>query len=121
MIRIRPRFSLRALAILVTLVCLYFGAWEATKRYGIPQYKSVLRDPDPRFIARQFFLANSPTPFIIRSEEIVIDVNDKAHYPVRWYVWLGTRVRLPFETTWQRRKPLTPRRPRLQGKASDYE
>lgn len=26
----RPRFSLRTLAILVTLACAYFGAWEAT-------------------------------------------------------------------------------------------
>ena len=33
--KFRPRFSLRTLAIVVTLVCAYFGAWEATKKYGI--------------------------------------------------------------------------------------
>lgn len=32
-----PRFSLRTLAILVTLVCSYFGAWEATKKWGSTQ------------------------------------------------------------------------------------
>jgi hypothetical protein len=29
---LRPRFSIRTLAIVVTLVCAYFGAWEATKK-----------------------------------------------------------------------------------------
>jgi hypothetical protein len=32
---LRPRFTLCTLAIVVTLVCVYFGAWEATKRYGV--------------------------------------------------------------------------------------
>lgn len=30
----RPRFSLRTLAILVTLVCVCFGAWEATRTWA---------------------------------------------------------------------------------------
>ena len=34
--RIRRRFTIRTLAIVVTLVCTYFGAWEATRRYGNP-------------------------------------------------------------------------------------
>ena len=33
MMKFRPRFSVRTLAIFVTLVCCYFAAWEATKRY----------------------------------------------------------------------------------------
>jgi hypothetical protein len=33
--RLRPRFTIRTLAIFVTLVCAYFGAWEATKRYAV--------------------------------------------------------------------------------------
>ena len=28
--RFRPRFSVRTLAIFVTLVCAYFGAWEGS-------------------------------------------------------------------------------------------
>jgi hypothetical protein len=33
---IPKRFSLRTLAIFVTLVCAYFAAWDATERYGLP-------------------------------------------------------------------------------------
>ena len=35
--RWQPRFSVRTLAIIVTLVCCYFGAWEATNRHGVPK------------------------------------------------------------------------------------
>jgi hypothetical protein len=31
----RYRFSVRTLAIVVTLVCAYLGAWEATKKWGV--------------------------------------------------------------------------------------
>jgi hypothetical protein len=31
----RPRFSIRAVMITVTLICAYFAAWDATKKYGI--------------------------------------------------------------------------------------
>ena len=41
----RPRFSLRTLAILVTLACAYFGAWEATKQYGVPAVQWHVRHP----------------------------------------------------------------------------
>lgn len=30
-----PRFSLRMLLILVTLTCVYFAVWEATKKSGV--------------------------------------------------------------------------------------
>ena len=33
----RPRFSVRTLAIFVTLVCVYLGAWAATKKYRSQQ------------------------------------------------------------------------------------
>ena len=39
--RFRPRFSIRKLAILVALVCAYFGAWEATKRKVSPVGKGT--------------------------------------------------------------------------------
>lgn len=32
--RFRLRFTVRTVAILVTLICVYFGAWEATKRHA---------------------------------------------------------------------------------------
>jgi hypothetical protein len=33
--RWRPRFSVRTLAIFISLVCAYLGAWEATKKWGV--------------------------------------------------------------------------------------
>ena len=37
--RWRPRFSLRTLVILLTLVCCYAACWGPTKRSGVPQVK----------------------------------------------------------------------------------
>ena len=47
--KFRPRFSVRTLAIFVTLVCAYFAAWEATK-HAVTQhgYKVLLTDGTER-------------------------------------------------------------------------
>lgn len=37
MTRLGPRFSLRTLAIVVSLICAYLASWEATKTWGIRQ------------------------------------------------------------------------------------
>lgn len=62
--RWRPRFSVRTLVILVTVVCAYFGAWEATKRYGVHSY----RTPWSEFL-REY----SPMPFIVCVEYPYLD------------------------------------------------
>jgi hypothetical protein len=66
---LRPRFSLRTLAILVTLVCAYFGAWELTKRYGIGTQWTTAEEFysntwDTGFTS-YFAFHNSPAPFIL--------------------------------------------------------
>ena len=97
--RFRFRFSVRTLAIFVTLVCAYFGAWEATKRYGVPP-KSELRFGG---------VASSPAPFLIRYEE---DVSGDFyfHYERHYYIWFfGLKIKLPLDVyssdstkrTWQ--------------------
>src|SRR5687767_11643873 len=40
-----PRFSLRTLAIVVTLVCAYFAAWEPTKRIGVGAVEKSVNNP----------------------------------------------------------------------------
>jgi hypothetical protein len=72
---LRPRFSLRTLAILVTLVCAYFGAWEATKR-STTQYEK------------------SPAPFIVVRTIVSFPL-----YPQRtgYYLSLGTQKIKLFE------------------------
>lgn len=98
--KLRPRFSLSTLAILVTLVCAYFGAWEATKKYGVQQRWtrtqvsgveiSTVNDSD------------SPFPFYIKQRESVryiVDANyltrQFSSYRNRSYLWLfGIKIRL---------------------------
>ena len=38
----RPRFSLRTLAVVVTLICAYFAAWGLTKKAAGPNADKVL-------------------------------------------------------------------------------
>jgi hypothetical protein len=107
------RFSVRALVILVTLVCVYFGLWDATKKFGVPELHPVTDPirldpgskprPEPRIVA-----ANSPLPLIVRCDERRVGV---AWTPVTkkpiaivtryrcYYVWLcGPMIKLPFES-----------------------
>jgi hypothetical protein len=82
------RFSLRTLAILVTLVCAYFGAWEATKRYGVPQ-------PETKGSEGTLILsAESQLPLIVSQTEMFPDGRRR-----RQYLWLGVvKIRLPGES-----------------------
>ena len=94
----RLRFSVRTLAILVTLVCAYFGAWEATKRWGV---RDVALRKDPRLASDEWFeneyldmarsegILSSPMPFVVSTEEVVGNghmawVTDKRVYCV-WF------------------------------------
>ena len=86
-LRLSPRFSLRTLAIVVTLVCAYFGAWEATKRYGCPQFGHIFG---------KNLIGTSSLPFIIG-----VDEYDYRFYTKRrlYFVWLfGPTCRLPLDS-----------------------
>lgn len=109
---LRPRFSVRALLIFVTLVCLYFGGWEVTKRWGIPDSTVEM----PGYIVRQpttgrlihtkdsgvaaVVTAGSPAPFVVCTEELVVDANvGRIKHVVRHYLWLlGPTIKLPLES-----------------------
>jgi hypothetical protein len=102
--RFCPRFSVRTLAIVVTLVCVYFGAWEATKRYGInidldwPARRTVLNalgdSTGPPQIRLLWGYETSPAALIIVSDEPI----SKRKY----YLWLfGPRFKLPYESNWE--------------------
>lgn len=89
--RFRPRFSIRTLTVFVTLVCAYFGAWEATKRYGVPTHRRLLSGTPIR--------ASSPAAFIIRYE---IGVDLLGGPPSRAYhLWIfGYEKRLCESEDW---------------------
>jgi hypothetical protein len=92
MFRFRLRFSVRTLAIFITLVCAYFGAWEVTKTWGLPT-EWPYRDPSTD---TNVWIASSPVPFVVRYElKFSPHLPDRSHY----YLWLfGPQVKLPFES-----------------------
>jgi hypothetical protein len=102
----RPRFSVRTLAIFVTLVCCYFGAWEVTKRYGLrsrdldtPWFTALETDNHGPTAFSGFFCEDrSPAPLIVSRVEH--DTNFMGFKGCRrYYLWLfGPRIKLPFES-----------------------
>jgi hypothetical protein len=106
--KFRFRFSVRALAIFVTLVCAYFGAWEATVRHAARQSASDPIDTDTETI--YIVEATAPYPFIVRQKESVVrwDQNpnftksERSKKPVYYYLWLfGPRIKLPVQGEWE--------------------
>jgi len=94
--RRRPRFSIRALLLAVTLVALYFAAWEMTKRSGIglvaPE-RQIADIPSPR--ARPF--DSCPAPFVV-SRERYYGLPPKYGDFREYHFWFfGYTVKLPFE------------------------
>ena len=89
----RPRFSIRALAIFVTLICAYFGAWEFTKRNAkTREWATIYGDNDqPLFISG----ATVPMPFVVIRDEVQYRIPAKEQHRRRVYVWLfGPMFRL---------------------------
>ena len=106
MTRFRPRFSVRTLAIFVTLVCAYFGAWEATKRFGVPKGNVGHRSLGDAYAA--VINAWSPVPFLIICNETSPFDDDSQRY----YLWLfGPTIKLPFESELHDRNALIPMPP----------
>ena len=108
----RPRFNLRTLAIVVTLVCAYFAAWEATK--GAAKAQTGKRMDVQIFVpgggTKPFIHAvqntTAPAPFIISLD---LDNCDGSYpyyskiepKPRHYHLWLfGPMIQLPFESEW---------------------
>lgn len=80
--------------ILVTLACVYFGCWEATKNQGVPDVTNHVYSA----LVRTHYNPNglAIVPLVVR-----IKVYD--NYPAnpvvrRYYFWLfGYIIKLPFE------------------------
>ena len=63
--RFRPKFSVRTLVILVTLVCCYAACWGPTNTRGVEQ-----------FVGRVYVDANAVAPLVVaRHEDGLIEVS----------------------------------------------
>ena len=65
--RFRPRFSIRTLVILVTLVCCYAACWRPTKNRG---WKDVVSGMSQRSIV---VTAVAIAPLLVRTDELVVE------------------------------------------------
>jgi hypothetical protein len=95
--KVHYRFTVRALAIVVTVVCAYFGAWEATNKYVATQNQPAMRVfRDGRFHALD---ARAPFPFVvIRDEYRAFDNSQLPTGRSAYYFWFfGYEVPLPYE------------------------
>ena len=101
MMRFRPRFTVRTLAIFVTLVCAYFGAWEATKRYGIPGSKLK---------SKYVKSGSAPGPCLIVLDVLEPGERDNTQWGCviefervrNYHLWLfGRTIKVPFESEWK--------------------
>jgi hypothetical protein len=80
----RLQFTVRSLAIFVTLVCAYLGAWEVTKRYGVAPPFARAGDSGGRISAADEY---SPMPFIVREEELA-NIGCILYRKQTYYLWL---------------------------------
>jgi hypothetical protein len=79
----RPRFTVRTLAIFITLICLFFGGWEGTKRRA--SYERV-----------EGFPSECIGPFVIARDWS--NWSGGSRYRREYHVWLlGPTVKLPYE------------------------
>jgi hypothetical protein len=98
--RWRPRFSVRTVVIVVTLVCCYAACWGPTKTRGIKDVTDVVEaagDDPKRFVDDATIVA----PFLLRVDDIttVFLLCGAGPYPTRrYYFWFfGYVGELPYE------------------------
>ena len=95
--RWRPRFSLRTLAIVVTLVCAYLACWKPTAIDGIEDVQlHLLRVPSG------FGHASSPLPLVVAIDVWELGFDDTGYVISTgspncvYYVWFfGVAARVP--------------------------
>ena len=95
----RPRFSLRTLAIVVTLLCAYFAAWEATKRLGVTAVskgKPGHDSPFPLIVRRTAY--NQVLPGGYNAVTYApLPTTTKATKVTNYHLWFfGPTIKLPF-------------------------
>lgn len=95
--RWRPRFSVRTLAIVVTLVCCYFSLWKLTNTKGV---RDVMNYCSEHGLQIQDDNISTPVPLIIRAPESMGGPLTFGSLMLKryYYFWFfGYVAKLPFE------------------------
>jgi hypothetical protein len=105
--KFRLRFSVRTLAIVVTLACAYLAAWKATMKYGLStpyEIRYITNATGGRFTVRGPASESSPMPFIIRRhgymDSYIVRPGPKP--TPRYYLWLfGPKIKVYGDSHWK--------------------
>ena len=101
----RPRFSVRVLLIVLTLICAYLACWNPTKEQGVRDVLKHVNDVYYRRlvvhkgIEREAYHAAMAIPLVVRTDEREVDgwLATGPSYR-RYYFWFfGYVARLPYE------------------------
>ncbi len=98
--RLRPRFSVSTLVVVVTLVCCYLACWGPTKTRGVDDVESLVGEPvylyDDvwEFVSEEEILDTSARlPLLVR-----ITTDERPHPVHRYCFWFfGYVAKLPYE------------------------
>ena len=103
--RWRPRFSIRTLVIIVTLVCCYAACWGPTKRQGVASLAAEYELTDEPFYhggPRGIFHTSAVAPFLVVQDEDFRDSLTRCYY----FWFFGYVAKLPYErhlkSEWER-------------------
>jgi hypothetical protein len=95
--RWRPRFSVRTLAILITVVCCYAACWGPTKRQGVRD----AAEKTARFSTGYRSTYSATAPLIVRGREVRLTTSGTLvtfYWTDRYYFWFfGYVAKLPYE------------------------
>jgi hypothetical protein len=100
----RRKFSLRLLLLCVTLICVYFGTWQATATFGVDDVSKRLTSENNGAFIPVIYKA----PLLVATEESEVTYGapgepDEVITRSSYYFWFaGWIVKLPFEREWAR-------------------
>ena len=98
--RWRPRFSVRTLAIVVTLVCCYAACWGPTKSRGV---SDVELDAEESLLIAAEATSVAPLVVVVQGYQLKLlwgrtRVMEDSPYRRRYYFWFfGYVAKLPYE------------------------